>query len=332
MSAMNKEPALPIQRPSAYEANRDIVFMILPLLALSAFFYGMRPILLCIVAAFTAMLCDHLVSWLRSHSHDRRENSSIPAALVLVMLMPATVHYYVVVVSVVVATMLGKHAFGGYGHYPFNPSALGYAVAAVSWPDEVFLYPTPFSEIGLLEPGNVTLLESAAHTLRAGGVPNTDLFDLILGNYAGPIGTTSVLVIIACAMYLWMRRGITLSVPFGFLLACASVAFFYPRVGTLGLEPPWLYLDTRLLSLQYELLCGALIFAAVFLINEPVTRPKNTRAHFAYGMLLGFMTMMFRYFGSYDTGVCFAVLAVNALAPSLDRLFSRKAHSKEVRA
>ncbi len=329
---MSNETALSIQRPGAYDANRDVVFMILPLLALSTFFYGPRPIALCIAAAFTAMLCDHLVSWLRSRPHDRTENSSIPAALVLVMLMPATVHYYVVIVSVAVATMLGKHAFGGYGHYPFNPSALGYAVAAVSWPNQVFLDPTPFSEIGLFDLGSVTLLESAAHTLRAGGVPNTSLFDLILGNYAGPIGATSVLVIIACAMYLWMRRGITLSVPLGFLLACAAVAFFYPRVNTLGLEPPWLYLDIRLISLQYEMLSGALVFAAVFLINEPVTRPKNTRAHFAYGLLLGFMTMMFRYFGSYDTGVCFAVLAVNALSAPLDRLFSRRAWQKEVRA
>lgn len=325
---MSNESALPIQRPSAYEMNRDVVFMILPLLAIATFFYGLRPCVLCLVAAATAMLCDHLVSWLRSHPHDRTENSSIPAALVLVMLLPATVHYYVVIVSVAVATLLGKHAFGGYGHYPFNPSALGYAIAAVSWPDEVFLYPTPFSEIGLWDVGNVTRLESAAHTLRAGGVPNTDLFDLILGNYAGPIGATSLLVIVACAMYLWMRRVITLSVPFGFLLSCALVAFFYPRVNTLGLELPWLYLDTRLLSLQYEMLSGALVFAAVFLVNEPVTRPKNTRAHFAYGMLLGFMTMMFRYFGSYDTGVCFALLAVNALANPLDRLFSRRAYRK----
>lgn len=329
---MSKETALSLQRPSAYEANRDVVFMILPPLALATFFYGPRPAVLCIVAAFTAMLCDHLVSWLRSRPHDRTENSSIPAALVLVLLMPATVHYYVVVVSVIVAVLLGKHAFGGYGHYPFNPTAFGYAVAAVSWPDEVFLYPTPFSEIGVLDPGGVTLLESAAHTLRAGGVPNVDLFDLVLGNYAGPIGTASVLILISCAMYLWMRRGITLSIPFGFLLACALVAFFYPRVNTLGLEPPWLHLDVRLTSLQYEMLSGALVFAAVFLVNEPVTRPKNPRAHFAYGMLLGFMTMMFRYFGSYDTGVCFAVLAVNALSRPLDRLFSRKSYQGEVRA
>ena len=42
------ETALPLQPPSAYEANRDIVFMTLPLLALSTYFYGARPAVLCL--------------------------------------------------------------------------------------------------------------------------------------------------------------------------------------------------------------------------------------------------------------------------------------------
>ncbi len=318
---MNNESLSLTTAQAAARGNQDVIWMTLPPLAIATFFYGARPALLCLTASLTAILCDHLVSWLRAKPYDRQENSSVPAALVLTMLMPATVHFYIIVVSVVVATLLGKHAFGGFGHYPFNPAAVGYAVAAVSWPEEVFMYPAPFANLGLLDQTGVQLAESLGNTLRAGGVPNISLFDLILGNYAGPIGTTSVLVLIACAMFLWMRRDITLGLPFGFLLSCALVAWFYPRVNTLGLEPPWLYMDIRMMSLQYELLSGALVFAAVFLVNEPGTRPKNTRAHFLYGMLLGFLTMMFRYFGTYDTGVCFAVLAANALTGYLDRLF-----------
>ena len=86
---MSPETALPLQPPSAYEANRDIVFMTLPLLALSTYFYGARPAVLCLTAAFTAMLCDHLVAWLRHRPCDKTENSSIPSALVLVLLLPA---------------------------------------------------------------------------------------------------------------------------------------------------------------------------------------------------------------------------------------------------
>ena len=159
---MSPETALPLQPPSAYEANRDIVFMTLPLLALSTYFYGARPAVLCLTAAFMAMLCDHLVAWLRHRPCDKTENSSIPSALVLVLLLPATVHYYVVVVSVAVAILLGKHAFGGYGHYPFNPAAFGYAVAAVSWPGEVFLYPVPFTTMSVLDTGSATVMESVS--------------------------------------------------------------------------------------------------------------------------------------------------------------------------
>jgi ribulose-phosphate 3-epimerase len=223
---MSPETALPLQPPSAYEANRDIVFMTLPLLALSTYFYGARPAVLCLTAAFTAMLCDHLVAWLRHRPCDKTENSSIPSALVLVLLLPATVHYYVVVVSVAVAILLGKHAFGGYGHYPFNPAAFGYAVAAVSWPGEVFLYPVPFTTMSVLDTGSATVMESVSHTLRAGGVPNVDTFDLILGNYAGPIGVTSVLMLVACAMYLWMRRDITLGILSAFCSPARWWRFF----------------------------------------------------------------------------------------------------------
>ena len=166
---MSPETALPLQAPAPSEANQDIVFMT-PLLALSDLFLRRAPCSNSRTAAFTAMLCDHLVAWLRHRPCDKTENSSIPSALVLVLLLPATVHYYVVVVSVAVAILLGKHAFGGYGHYPFNPAAFGYAVAAVSWPGEVFLYPVPFTTMSVLDTGSATVMESVSHTLRAGGV------------------------------------------------------------------------------------------------------------------------------------------------------------------
>ena len=97
-----------------------------------------------------------------------------------------------------VGVVLGKEAFGGWGEYPFNPSALGYAVVAVSWPQQVFRYPAPFTQLTIASTQNATLVESPAMALRAGGTPNLRALDLVLGNYAGAIGTTAVLVIIRC--------------------------------------------------------------------------------------------------------------------------------------
>ncbi len=60
--------------------------------------------------------------------------------------MPATVDWYVVIMAVLAGVLIGKEVFGGYGSYPFNPCCC-YAVAAVSWPEQVFRYPQPYINI-----------------------------------------------------------------------------------------------------------------------------------------------------------------------------------------
>ena len=327
---MSSETSFPLGPLSPREQNRDIVWMMLPLLAVSCYLYGARPAVMCLVGSITAAFCDRLVAWLRGRPHDRTENSSIPAVLVMLMLMPATLSYYIVVITSMTVVLVAKAPFGGYGHYPFNPSAVGYAVAAVSWPSQVFTYPVPFTTMSVFSTAEATMVESAAHSLQAGGTPNVRALNLVLGNYAGPMGTTALLVVLACAMYLWMRWDIDFAIPVGFLGACALVAFFFPRIDNIGLVVPWEHLYVRYQSVKYELLTGALLYASVFLINERVTRPKNRRAHLVYGILLGVMTMTFRYVGTYDTGVCFAILCVNALSGYLDRLFASRVRREEV--
>lgn len=93
-------------------------------------------------------------------------------------------------------------------------------------------------------------------------------------------------------------------------------------------------------SLQFELLSGSLVFCAVFMITEPATSPKTPLGRCMYGFIGGVLTMVFRYFGVHEEGVCFALLLTNALSSVLDRLtwrwFERvdvqeKADAEEVR-
>lgn len=68
-----------------------------------------------------------------------------------------------------------------------------------------------------------------------------------------------------------------------------------------------------------ELLTGAVLFSAVFLINEPYTCAHHRMGRILYGVLVGVVSMGFRYYGVYETGVCFAVLAVNSISAWIDR-------------
>ena len=118
---------------------------------------------------------------------------------------------------------------------------------------------------------------------------------------------------------------------FSFLGMCALVAFVAPRLGEIpAFSMPWTYVADRLAVMKYELCSGGLLFAAVFLMADPVICPTNRISRILYGALTGFMAMMFRYYGNYETGVCFAILAMNAFSGWLDRAVLRILHRKGV--
>lgn len=310
MKKDNNKAAL---RHPDFASNCDFLFGLFPLAFMAVYLYGLRPALMLAVSLLTAVICDFLAARMRGQRYDSSENSSLVFAAAFTLMLPATAGYYIIVAGVAVAVLIGKHAFGGAGSYPFQPAALAYAAVTVSWPDQVFLYPAPFSQISLFSGEASSVSESTAHILQAGGVPNIPSLDLVLGNYAGPMGATFCLVIGAVAIYLLLKRRISLSLAGSFLLTCAVISVCFPRVAT----------ASRFDLLKYEMLSGAVIYAAVFLLCDPVTAPKNRLARIAYGILTGFLAMMFRYYGSYELGVCFALLLANAFGGYLDRLCSR---------
>ena len=58
-------------------------------------------------------------------------------------------------------------------------------------------------------------------------------------------------------------------------------------------------------------------------ISEIWDSCQNETPDILYGALVGIATMGFRYFGVYETGVCFALLAVNSVSALIDRTEER---------
>jgi electron transport complex protein RnfD len=108
-----------------------------------------------------------------------------------------------------------------------------------------------------------------------------------------------------------------------FLATCALIAFFFPRQAGLAESDVLVNALPRLQCVRDELLTGAVLFSAVFLLNEPYTCAHHRLGRILYGALVGAATMGFRYFGVYETGVCFALLAVNSVSALIDRTEER---------
>ena len=254
---------------------KHICFLCVPLLCVSCYLYGLRPLLLCGFAVLMGNLCDRLISLLRRRVYQAGDYSNESFALVITLLMPATVDWYVLAAAILAGALIGKEVFGGYGSYPFHPAAVGYAVAAVSWPEQVFRYPAPYANIPLWDASGVATSSTISDTLRSGGL---------------------------------------------ILITAGLIVFFFPR--QLGLTEGTAFtagLVFRLRCVRDEMLTGAMLFSAVFLLNEPYTCAHHRLGRILYGVMVGAFTMGFRYFGVYETGVCFAILAVNSISGWLDR-------------
>ena len=302
---------------------RHVCWMAVPLLCMSCYFYGLRPLLLCGAAVITGNLCDRLVSLLRRRVYQSNDLSSESFALLIALLMPATVDWYVLIAAVLAGVFIGKEVFGGYGSYPFNPAAVGYAVAAVSWPEQVVRYPQPYTPLPLWNASAVPVSSTIEDTLRSGGILNLNALAVVLGEFAAPMGTGAALVILACGLVLWTQKDVHIGATVSFLVTCGLIAFIFPRQVGLADSTFFSSLLPRLQGTRDELHTGAMLFCAVFLLNEPYTCAHHRLGRILYGALVGAATMGFRYFGVYETGICFALLAVNSVSALIDRAEER---------
>ncbi len=310
----------PRELHSSYRPCRDYLFCMVPLIAMAWYLYGLRPVLLVVLSVFVAFICDLLANLLRRTRYQPSDLSSLMFAIIFTMMLPASVPYYVVIIGVSITVLLGKHAFGGYNAYPFHPSAFGFCFVSVCWTQNVYSYPHSFENLGLGIMSTATLHEGVASTLKHGGIPAIDSLDLLIGNYPGPVGTTFCIICLSFLVLLIAHKSTTWHIPVAFLATCALWAMLFPRIQAGALD-----------SVMYEMLSGAIVFSSVFIVAEPTIAPNNTNARLLFGVLFGIGTMIFRYFGVYEMGVCFAALLINPLAAYFDRLFNRAAPKRRVR-
>jgi len=68
-----------------------------------------------------------------------------------------------------------------------------------------------------------------------------------------------------------------------------------------------------------QFIYSLVFFAAAYFVALKPEKLTQRLGRILYGVMVGAFTMGFRYFGVYETGVCFAILAVNSISGWLDR-------------
>jgi Na+-translocating ferredoxin:NAD+ oxidoreductase RnfD subunit len=70
----------------------------------------------------------------------------------------------------------------------------------------------------------------------------------------------------------------------------------------------------------FNLLSGAVIFVAVFIVTDPKSSPASRAGRIIGGALAGVINGCIRHFTFYAEGIVYSILIMNLLAPSIDRI------------
>jgi len=130
---------------------------------------------------------------------------------------------------------------------------------------------------------------------------------MFIGNTAGTIGETSTVALLIGVVYLLIKGVIKLTIPMTYIITFS--------IFTLLFSP----CSFDFYYLACELCGGGLILGAFFMATDYVTSPMDQKGQIIYGVLLGVLTGLFRFFGTSTEGVSYAIILSNLLVPLIDK-------------
>ena len=288
----------------------EVVLALIPALAVSTYVLGMRVLLITAISVVSCMAFEWLICrLLLKRRATLCDLSAVVTGILLAFNLPVGIPWWIVVIGALVAIGIGKMTFGGLGTNPFNPALTGriflliaYPVAMTDWTSGV---PDALS--------GSTLLADIKYAPEL--VSSINFMNMFGGNMNGSMGEISALALIIGGAYLLWRRVITWHIPVSIL---ATMAIFATCVGatyggTITYELP-----------LFHLLAGGALLGAIFMATDYSTSPMTPRGMIIYGVGIGLLTMIIRFWGAYPEGMSFAIFIMNAATPLINKYMRPK--------
>lgn len=124
--------------PPLRRVMRQVAAATLPGIAVLIYWQGSRwlgQLALTIAAAYAL---EAAVLWLRGKPYaPLRDGSVLVTAVLLALSLPVLAPWWIPLIGITFAVLLGKHLYGGLGQNPFNPAMVGFAVLLISFPAQM---------------------------------------------------------------------------------------------------------------------------------------------------------------------------------------------------
>jgi electron transport complex protein RnfD len=273
-----------------------------PTALVGMYLFGLRAFITILLAVATALVVETLIESLTHQSLTYRDFHAALIGLLVALLLPPSVPWWIPVIGAGVAIILGKMVFGGLGNYPFNPVLVAWVVLTLSWGDRMSLFFLPHTTEQVLTP-------LMAIKEDPGLFYSYELPALFFGNQAGAIGCVCGVAIIVGGLFMLTTRIIRWHIPISFLFGIALGATILRLINP-DIYPP----------VAFHLITGGTLLVALFLAPEPVTSPVTPTGMLTFGFLAGILTMIIRMWGAHPDGSFYAILVMNAATPLFNKL------------
>ncbi len=286
----------------------DVCIALLPALLWGCYVFGLRALLLTAISVGSCMLFEWLYEKLLKLPVRVFDLSSAVTGILLALSLPASVPLWVPILGGFFAIVIVKMLFGGIGKNIVNPAAAARVFLFISFPAMLNTFTAPFDRLPALSV-SVDAVSSATPlaALKGGQLPESTLFDLVVGSVGGCIGEVSAIALLIGFAYLLLRRVVSWHIPAAYLGTVLVLSLLFPQAE-----------NATLMFALTEFFSGALLLGALFMATDYTTSPVTPAGRLIYGFGCGALTVFIRFFGGYPEGVSFAILIMNLLVFYID--------------
>ncbi len=300
----------------------NVLIALAPTALYGIYLYGISAALTILVSVAAALASDAIFRAVIGQKPRVVDFSAAVTGLLLALILPPSTPWWMTALGAIFAVVVAKEFFGGLGANVFNPALIGRAFLLMSFPAAITSWHRPVGLAGALTdavssatPLNIVKLGGSVADLGknladAGLASGADygsiLGTLFLGNRAGCVGESSILLILIGAAFLLVTRTIDWRAPVAMIGSTFALSWI------LGLDP------------VLGVLSGGVVFGAFFMATDYVTAPVTLLGRLIFGAGAGIITALIRKWGGFPEGVTYAILIMNAVSPYLDNLVNKK--------
>lgn len=304
---------------------RDVVIALIPAAVVAVVFYGWSELLVLAVSILGCVAFEYLITkYLMKKPSTVGDWSAIVTGLLLALNLPSATPWWIVLIGALVAIGVGKMTFGGLGQNVFNPALVGRVFLLISFPAVMTSWTIPGGLFGADAVTGATPLGIISEGLMRGSTVQELMAEhglsyssMLFANIGGSAGEASAIAILVGWIYLLIRKVIK---PWITLSIWATV---FVVSGIFWLADPSQFTDP-----VFNLLTGGLLLGSCFMATDYVTSPMSTLGGVIFGIGIGFITIMIRYFGSYPEGMSFAILIMNSVVPLINNWCHQKKYGR----